>query len=447
MNRDEITALPAAEAARAIAAGELLSEELVDACLQVIDAREPQVQAWQALDRDHAREQARAADEVRRAGRPVGPLHGVPVGLKDNIDTAELPTEDGTVLHTGRRPLHDATLVTRLRGAGALVLGKTVTTELAYFTPGKTCNPHAPKHTPGGSSSGSAAAVAAGMVPLAVGTQTNGSVIRPASFCGVVGYKPSFGAISRHGVLRTSRSLDQVGVFARSVRDAALFARCLAGYDPADADTANLSWQQLDAVAVSPPPLDPAFGLLRSRLWDQAAADTLAGFDELAEELGAAIQRFDLGDVGLEINRTQQTVMRAEMAFSLGGEYRRGKDRMSARLVELIESGNQVSAVDYQQARHLAGRLHDEVEALFDACDVLLMPAAIGTAPEGLESTGDPLFCSMASLFGMPAISLPLLVGENGLPIGVQLVGRRFDDARLLRAANWLVTRLATAES
>ena len=206
-----------------------------------------------------------------------------------------------------------------------------------------------------------------------------------------------------------------------------------------------MSWHQLDAVAVSPPPLDPAFGLLRSRLWDQAAADTLAGLEELADELGNALQRFDLGDAGLEINRAQQTVMRAEMAFSLGGEYRRGKERMSARLVELIESGNQVSAVHYQQARQLAERLHEEVEALFDSCDVLLLPAAIGTAPEGLESTGDPLFCSMASLFGMPAISLPLLVGENGLPIGVQLVGRRFDDGRLLRAANWLVTRLATA--
>jgi Asp-tRNA(Asn)/Glu-tRNA(Gln) amidotransferase A subunit family amidase len=445
MTPDEITSLPAAEAARAIADGELLAEELVDACLRTIEAREPDVQAWQALDAAHVREQARAAEETRRGGGFVGPLHGVPVAIKDNIDTADLPTEDGTVLHAGRRPMADATLVARLRGAGALVLGKTVTTEFAYFTPGKTRNPHAPAHTPGGSSSGSAAAVAAGMVPLAVGTQTNGSVIRPAAFCGVVGYKPSFGAISRHGVLRTSRSLDQVGVFARSVRDAALLAQCLAGHDPEDPDTVNRSWRELAAVAVSSPPLEPAFGLLRSALWQQAAADTLAGFDELAEELGSSLQRFDLGDVGLEINRTLQTIMRAEIACNLGGEYRRGKDRMSARLVELIESGGQVVAVDYLQARELARRLHEEVESLFDSCDVLMLPAAIGTAPAGLEATGDPLFCSMASLFGMPAISLPLLVGENGLPIGVQLVGRRFDDGRLLRAANWLVTRLANS--
>jgi Asp-tRNA(Asn)/Glu-tRNA(Gln) amidotransferase A subunit family amidase len=445
MNRDEITSLPAAEAARAIAAGELLSEEMVEACLQVIDARDGDVQAWQTLDRNHALEQARARDDLRRSGRLSGPLQGVPVAIKDNVDTEDLPTEDGTVLHAGRRPLKDATLVSRLRSAGAVILGKTVTTEFAYFTPGKTRNPHAAAHTPGGSSSGSAAAVAAGMVPLAVGTQTNGSVIRPASFCGVVGYKPSFGVISRNGVLRTSRSLDQVGVFARSVRDAALIAQCLAGYDPEDEDTVHASWQQLAAMAVSEPPLDPAFGLLRSKLWDQAAADTLAGFDELSEELGSGIQRFDLGEVAVDINGAHQTIMRAEMAFSLGGEYRRGKERMSPRLVELIESGMEVGAVQYQQARQVAQRLHEEVEALFDSCDVMMLPAAIGTAPAGLESTGDPLFCSMASLFGMPAISLPLLVGENGLPIGVQLVGRRFDDARLLRAANWLVTRLASA--
>ena len=445
MNRDEITALPAAEAARAIAAGELLSEELVDACLQAVDARDAEVQAWQALDRDHVLEQARACDETRRSGRMLGALHGVPVALKDNIDTADLPTEDGTVLHAGRRPVKDSTAAARLRGAGAVILGKTVTTEFAYFTPGKTRNPHDPGHTPGGSSSGSAAAVAAGMVPLALGTQTNGSVIRPASFCGVVGFKPSFGAISRHGVLRTSRSLDQIGVFARSVRDAALVAQCLCGHDPEDADTVAASWQDLASVALSPPPLDPVFGLLRSGLWKQAAADTLAGFDDLADELAKGVHPFDLGEVALDVNATLQTIMRAEMAFSLIGEYRRGKDRMSARLVELIESGMQVSAVDYQQAREHAVRLHAEVDTLFDTCDVLMLPAAIGTAPKGLESTGDPLFCSMATLFGLPAISLPLLVGENGLPIGVQLVGRRFDDGRLLRAANWLVTRLAAS--
>ena len=446
MDRDEVTLLPAAEAARAIAAGELLSADLVAACLDLIDAREPDVMAWQVLDRDQAMAQARQCDETRQSGRMIGPLHGVPVALKDNIDTADLPTEDGTVLHAGRRPMDDATLVGRLKAAGAVVLGKTVTTEFAYFTPGKTRNPHNAAHTPGGSSSGSAAAVAAGMVPLAVGTQTNGSVIRPASFCGVVGFKPSFGLVSRYGVLRTSRSLDQVGVFARSVRDAALIAQCLAGHDPRDPDTRVLSVQQMSAVASSEPPLDPMFGLLQSPLWEHAAADTRKGFAELSEELGGRCLPLDLGDSALAVNRTHQTIMRAEMAYSLAGEYDRGKERMSARLVDLIESGRQVSAVDYQQAITQAAGLHDDIDSLFDTCDVLMLPSAPGTAPEGLESTGDPVFCSMASLLGLPAVSLPLMVGENGLPIGVQLVGRRLDDGRLLRAANWLVGRLAAGD-
>ncbi len=446
MNPNQLSSLPATEAARAIAEGSLLSLDLVSACLDTIEQREPQVLAWQALDREYALAQARERDEVRQSGRTVGPLHGVPVALKDNIDTGDLPTEDGTVLHAGRRPLEDASLVSRLRTAGAVILGKTVTTEFAYFTPGKTRNPHNPAHTPGGSSSGSAAAVASSMVPLAVGTQTNGSVIRPASFCGIVGFKPSFGLISRHGVLRTSRSLDQVGVFARSVGDAALIAQCLTGHDPLDPDTRHGWWQQLVAVASSAPPLEPLFGLLQSPLWAQAAEDTQAGFAELAEVLGDRCQPFQLGETAVDINQTHQTIMRAEMAFSLGGEYRRGKDKMSARLVELIEAGREVSAVDYQQALVHADRLHDEIDALFDSCDALMLPSAIGSAPEGLESTGDPLYCSMASLLGLPAISLPLMVGENGLPIGVQLVGRRLDDGRLLRAANWLVSRVAAAD-
>jgi Asp-tRNA(Asn)/Glu-tRNA(Gln) amidotransferase A subunit family amidase len=325
-------------------------------------------------------------------------------------------------------------------------LGKTVTTEFAYFSPGKTRNPHDPAHTPGGSSSGSAAAVAAGMVPLAVGTQTNGSVIRPAAFCGVVGFKPSFGVISRHGVLRTSRSLDQVGVFARTVQDAALIAQCAAGHDPLDPDTRLLSWQRLASVALSTPPLEPVFGLLRSPLWEQAAEETRAGFAELEEELGSRCLSLQLGETALAANRAHLTIMRAEMAYSLGGEHRRGRDRMSERLVELIELGMQVSAVDYQQARADASRLHDEVDAYFDSCDVLMLPSAPGAAPKGLESTGDPVFCSMGSLFGLPAISLPLMVAENGLPIGVQLLGRRLDDGRLLRAANWLVGRLAESD-
>jgi Asp-tRNA(Asn)/Glu-tRNA(Gln) amidotransferase A subunit family amidase len=250
----DVAALDAVALRDRIAAGELGAVTLLEACLDRVEAREPEVKAWRFLDRDLALKRAGEADEWRKKGRPIGPLHGVPVGLKDIIDTRDMPTENGTPIDAGRRPRRDATLVARLRSAGAVIMGKTVTTELAFYEPRETANPHNPTHTPGGSSSGSAAAVAAHMVPLAVGTQTNGSVIRPAAFCGVVGFKPSHGVISRAGLLTQSRPLDCVGVFANSVEGAALLGDVLAGYDAADPDT-----QHGGAAAASGP------GPLRSR--------------------------------------------------------------------------------------------------------------------------------------------------------------------------------------
>src|SRR5882672_11414234 len=229
--------LSASEAAQQIRDGILTSEELVQSCLEQIRALEPKVQAWTFLDEEHALSQARAADERKRSGEPFGPLLGVPVGLKDIIDTADMPTENGTVLHKGRPPRDDAAVVAMLRAAGAVILGKTVTTECAYFSPGKTRNPHNLEHTPGGSSSGSAAAVGAAMVPLALGSQTNGSVIRPGAFCGVYAFKPTHGLIPRSGVLALSRTLDHIGIFARTIDDIALVAEELAGYDDRDPDT------------------------------------------------------------------------------------------------------------------------------------------------------------------------------------------------------------------
>ena len=433
----------AREIVRVLTSGDVLATDFADTCLAAIEAREPVVGAWQHLDPARLREQAAARDTSRRAGEGLGLLHGVPVGIKDNIDTADMPTEDGTPLHVGRHPREDAFLVGRLRDAGALIAGKTVTTEFAYFSPGRTRNPHDPRRTPGGSSSGSAAAVAAGMVPLAVGTQTNGSVIRPAAFCGIIGFKPSRGLISRQGVLQTSPRLDQVGVFARSVGDAALLAQALIGHDRAD--PLSVRWSTLGLVerALAEPPLPPYFGLLRSPLWDQVSQGTQSGFGELAEALGERCVTFDIGGTALEINGHHATVMQAEMAWSLSAEYQRGKDRMSERLKLLIETGQKVSAVDYQRSLFEAERLGAAIDALFEDCDVLMLPSALGSAPLGLESTGDPLFCSMASLLGLPAITLPLLVDDDGMPLGVQLVGRFREDARLLRAAQALVQSLA----
>src|SRR5881296_719485 len=237
MGLTNLHALSATDAARLIRDGVISSEELVQACLARVRETDAEVRAWAFLDADHAVAQARGADEVRLSGQAIGSLHGVPVGIKDIIDTADMPTENGSVLHAGRTPSRDAAVVAMLRAAGAVIMGKTVTTEFATRTPGKTRNPHNPAHTPGGSSSGSAAAVAAGMVPLALGSQTGGSTIRPASFCGVYGFKPTHGLVPRHGMFQLSRSLDHVGLFARTIEDIALLASLLVGYDERDPDT------------------------------------------------------------------------------------------------------------------------------------------------------------------------------------------------------------------
>ena len=263
----ELWRLTAAEAAERIRTGRMSAEELVGACLQRVEETEPKVEAWTFLDPEHALAQARDADDWRRSGRAIGPLHGVPVGLKDIIDTADMPTENGSVLHAGRTPSHDAAVTARLRAAGAVIMGKTVTTEFATRTPGKTRNPHAPDHTPGGSSSGSAAAVAAGMVPLALGSQTGGSTIRPGSYCGVFALKPTHGLISRHGMFQLSRSLDHVGLFARSVEDLALLLEELAGPDERDPDTHPRARGLYRAMALEEPPIPPRFGFFRSGRW------------------------------------------------------------------------------------------------------------------------------------------------------------------------------------
>src|SRR5687768_2826735 len=257
-------ALSAAEAARKIREGILTSEELVQGCLEQIRALEPKVQAWQFLDEEHALAQARALDERKRNGERLGPLHGVPVGIKDIIDTADMPTENGTVLHKGRTPREDAAVVRMLRAAGAVIMGKTVTTECAYFNPGNTRNPHNPEHTPGGSSSGSAAAVGAGMVPLALGSQTAGSVIRPAAFCGVYGFKPTHGLIPRTGILALSRTLDHVGLFSRNLDDLALLLEQLQGYDELDPDTRPRARIPFIRIAREEPPIEPMLAFMKT---------------------------------------------------------------------------------------------------------------------------------------------------------------------------------------
>jgi len=436
--------LSAADAALEIREGRLTSEELVQACLERIRALEPEVQAWAFLDEDHALEQARAADERKRSGKPIGPLHGVPVGVKDIFDTADMPTENGTVLHRGRMPREDSAAVRSLRAAGAVILGKTVTTECAYFSPGKTRNPHNPEHTPGGSSSGSAAAVAAGMVPLALGSQTNGSVIRPAAFCGVFGFKPTHGLIPRTGVLQLSRTLDHVGFFSRNVEDLALLAEVLQGYDEGDPDTRPRARIPFQALAAEDPPIPPMLAFIKTPHWERADPDSKEAFGELMEALGDRAEEVELFPSAAEAWNWHKSIMEAEMAANLEREWRMGKDKLSDELRSLMERGRELPALEYQRALRSIAPVADSFDELFmERYDAILTPAALGTAPKGLGSTGDPSFCSLWTLLGMPALSVPLMQGANRLPLGAQLVGRGGFDARLMRTARWLVAKLA----
>lgn len=443
---DPILGLDAVALRDRLAGGALRTVELVEACLAQVERREPAVGAWAWIDPDFARHQAKALDEHRAAGRPVGPLHGLPVGLKDIVDTAAIPTENGTAIDAGRVPPEDAYVVRRLKAAGAVIMGKTVTTELALRHPGPTRNPHAPGHTPGGSSSGSAAAVAAAMVPLAIGTQTVGSVIRPASFCGVVGYKPSFGAIPRTGILSQAPSLDTVGVFAASVAGAALLADCLCGHDPADPASRPAPAPRLAEIAGTEPPMRPALAFVRQPAWDGADADTRDGFAELCAALGDGCDEVDLPGPFAEAGRLYELVQLAELAKSYHRYAERGGDRLSAAMRTAIDDGRRILAHDYLVARDWPGLLNAALEAVFSRYDAILTPAAPGAAPAGLDSTGNPAFNGLWTFCGTPAVTLPLLQSGHGLPIGVQLVGRRGDDGRLLRTARWLAGFVAALE-
>jgi len=440
-----LTALTATEAAAEIARGAVSAEDYARACLDRIEALDGEIKAFVHLDREHALAQAHALDERRTHGHPIGPLHGIPVAIKDIIDTADYPTELGSPIGSGRRPRHDATVVVKLRAAGAVIIGKSVTTEFAYYHPGPTRNPHDHARTPGGSSSGSAAAVAAHMVPLALGSQTNGSVIRPAAFCGVFAVKPSHGLVSRAGVLALSRKLDHIGAFARSLPDLALILEVIAGRDPADPDTGPFAAPDFRAVQREPPPLPPRFAFVRTPVWDKADGDTKAAFEELAATLGSAIEPVDLPPSWAEAWEVHRTIMAAEMAHNLAPLVARGEP--SEALRKLLAHGRGVSAVDYlgalAKAEHYAAGLSD----IFDAYDAIVTPAAPGVAPKGLGSTGDPAFCTLWTLSGLPAVSLPLFAGEGGLPLGAQLVGPRGRDGRLLRTATALIETLAPKKS
>ncbi len=424
----DLRALSAREAARLIAERRLSAEALVRAYLDHIAERENVVGAWQYLDPAKALAEARRRDD--EAVR--GPLHGLPVAVKDLIDTHDMPTAYGSPIYHGHRPAADAACVALARAAGAIVLGKTVTTEFAAFTPGKTANPRNPAHTPGGSSSGSAAAVADGMAPLAFGTQTAGSVIRPASFCGVVGYKPSFGLINRAGIKPLADSLDTVGVYARTVEDAAFFVGALCE---------RPALRRLAAPAAT-----PRFGLYRTPMWDEAEAAAAAALDTARaalEQAGAAVGELPIAPEHDGLTEAQDTIMGYETCRALADERLRHSAELSPRLAQMLDAGLAVGADAYDAARALSAASRAGLEQFFGPCDAILTPAAPGEAPPGLGYTGNPVFNRMWTLLGVPCVAVTAYWGETRLPTSVQLIGRVGDDARLLACAAFLERALS----
>lgn len=421
-----------------LASGALDALTLVESYIARIAEREPEVGAWAWFDPEFARTQARALDAHRRAGRPLGRLHGLPVGIKDIIDTTRIPTENGCALDAGRIPFRDAWVVARLKKEGAVIMGKTVTTELAFMHPGKTANPHNLAHSPGGSSQGSAAAVADGMVPLAIGTQTGGSVIRPASFCGVTGYKPTFGAIPRTGILPQSPSLDTVGVFASDPGGAALLAEVLFGYDDGDPATHHAPAPALVQATSTAPPLPPVFAFVKPPGWADADPSLHAAFEELVAALGDQVFEVTLPEVFTAAAAQRQTINFSEMSYHFYRYWRDGADQLGPETRAGIKKGNATAARDYLSARDVPRVLNAALEEIFDRCDAIICPAATGAAPKGLDTTGDPIFNGLWTFCGTPCLSLPLLIDADDMPMGVQLVAARGNDTRLLRTAQWL---------
>lgn len=431
--------LTAAELAARIRAGEVSPAEVVEALLARIERLDSTLLAWVHVDRDGALAQARLLEAEARTGTFRGPLHGVPVGIKDIFHVAGMPTTAGAGPFAHERPDADSAPAARLRSAGAVILGKTATTEFAYSDPAPTRNPWNPQHTPGGSSSGSAAAVAARMIPLALGTQTIGSTLRPAAYCGIVGLKPTHGRISAAGVIPLAWSLDHVGILARSVQDTALALSVLAGFDPADLHPAQSA--AVDYLAgLDGPGGPPRLGIPRGLFAGRADGEVAAHLDAVAalfRDSGALVEEVPLPPSAGEIHDAGQIVLRAEAAAYHEERFSRHADEYRPRIRALIESGLQVRAADFARAQQARRRFRGEVSALFDRYDALMMPVAPTAAPRGLGSTGDPVLCAPWSFAGLPSMALPSGLSADGLPLAVQLACGAFQEERLLRVARW----------
>jgi Asp-tRNA(Asn)/Glu-tRNA(Gln) amidotransferase A subunit family amidase len=419
---------------QALGIGRTTAADVVEHCLASYATWEPRLHAFAWLDPDVVRSSAQKADKTGPS--PKRALHGVPVGVKDIFDTAGIPTEYGSPVFKGHTPLENALAVTRLEAAGAIVFGKTVTAELAYFAPGSTTNPWNPKHTPGGSSMGSAAAVAAGVIPCAIGTQTNGSVIRPAAFCGVVGFKPTAGRLPTEGALRFSPALDQVGVFARDVLGAAWLTAVIAGDSPAD-------W-----FSEQSPATRPALAVVRTPEWDSAEPAARTNFNRSLEALrqaGAALLEMDLPSELAQALSVHRTIMAAEASHWVGPLVASRHDLVSPQMLALLDEGAAVSDAGYGAALSERETLRKHYEQWVARFDAIITPPAFGEAPD-ITTTGSPTFCTRWTLVGAPAMTLPSGLGPNGLPLGIQLVGRLERDSTLIRVARWVEAALPATQ-
>ena len=430
----------------AIRDGHITSRKIVGSCLERIEA-DAALAVWVHVDAEGALARADECDRLRQSGRPLGRLHGVPVGLKDIIDVAGMPCECGAAVMAGRVPETDARLVEALRAEGAVIIGKTVTTELAFMQAAATRNPVNPAHTPGGSSSGSAAAVAAGHVPLAVGSQTNGSMIRPASFCGTFAIKPTAGIISRTGVLATSGTLDQMGVFANSLEDLGLLADVLGSYDQRDPASFARPRPAMRAGAGAEVPIEPNFLWFDMPYFDRLTPAARGGMEELLGALGDRVERIDAAESFAGFIAAQKIIHGHEYASLLGwivDESPEGvSPGISQKSQDAIALGRTYGQDAYDEAQEMRRQAMAFFATLFTEFDAVISPAALGEAPLFEEGTGDPICQTIFTLAGLPAVTLPLLVGDRDLPIGVQLAGGAEEDDRLLRTANWMLTALA----
>ncbi|MBM5787177.1 MAG: amidase [Pelagibacterales bacterium] len=422
--------------------GEISSVEVAKSFIDRIEKFENKIKAWAFFDKKFFLEKAQEKDEWRLSGKPLGPLHGLPIAIKDIFKTEDMPTQYGTPIRENYQSRDDAKVVSILRSAGAIIMGKTVTTELAYFDPGKTTNPHDYSRTPGGSSSGSAAAVASFMAPIAIGSQTNGSTIRPASYCGVVGYKPTYGLVSRDGALAQSFLLDQVGVIARNVEDVALCSSVIIKKDLEDKSTISYPTEDFLTRVQAKPFFEPQLIFIATSKWKNLDDDAKKDFEKFLKKIDKQVTIYSNPSYFEKIFDYHKIIHETDMAYNFLSTYEKHKKKIGKKMIEAIERGLSYKAKDYAEAVDQMAIIYDTFKEAFHHYHAIITPATTGYAPKGLSYTGSPEFCTTWTYLGMPAITLPLIEGSAKLPLGVQLVGEKLDDTRLLQTANWLLKKI-----